>query len=252
MNLELETVLVTQDGAIATLTLNRPESRNACDAQMCRDLITATEQLGNDAGVHVVLVRGAGKAFCAGLDIKEKQRLSSSEMFSRRALGFSAYAAIERLPQAAIAVVHGPAYGGGCEIAAACDFVLASSEARFCYPEVGWGTVGATQRLPRFAGTRMAKELLFTGRVFDANEAKEIGLVNHVYALDTLEAAVIETAGKIAAANPKTLQLTKRCLDQGIDTTREGAMAIELLAIEENLRHTDWKAAIGDFGGKGE
>lgn len=249
-NLELETVSVTQEGAIATLTLNRPDARNACNAQMCRDLITATEQLGKDDSVHVILVRGAGKAFCAGMDIKEKQGLSSSDMLGRRLLGFTAYAAIERLPQAAIAVVHGPAFGGGCEIAAACDFVLASSDAKFCYPEVGWGTVGATQRLPRLAGTRMAKELLFTSRVFDAAEAKDIGLVNRVYQPDMLDSAVMEMAQKIAAAQPTTLQLTKRCLDQGVETTREGAMAIELLAIEENLRHTDWKGAIEGFGNK--
>lgn len=247
-NLELETVIVAQDGAIATLTLNRPDARNACNSQMCRDLIAATEALGNDASVHVVLVRGAGNAFCAGMDIKEKQRLSTSEMLARRALGFAAYAAIERLPQAAIAVVHGPAFGGGCEIVAACDFTLASSEAKFCYPEVGWGTVGATQRLPRLAGTRMAKELLFTSRVFDAAEAKEIGLVNHVYQPGMLDAAVMEMAEKIAAMQPKTLQLTKRCIDQGVETTREGAMAIELLAIEDNLRHTNWKDALGGFG----
>lgn len=252
MNLELETVIVTQDGAIATLTLNRPDSRNACDAQMCRDLITATEQLGNDHSVYVVLVRGAGKAFCAGMDIKEVQGLSSPEMLARRTLGFTAYAAIERLPQPVIAVVHGAVYGSGCEIAAACDFVLASSETKFCYPEVARGKVGATQRLPRLAGTRMAKELLFTSRVFDAAEAKEIGLVNHVYQPDLLDNAVLEMAQKIAAAQPKTLQLTKRCVDQGVETTREGAMAIELLAIEESLRHTNWKDALGGFDTKGK
>jgi enoyl-CoA hydratase len=249
-NLELETVLVTQHDAIATLTLNRPDARNACNAQMCRDLITATDQLGRDDSVHVVLVRGAGKAFCAGLDIKEKQSLSSSDMLARRALGFTAYAAIERLPQAAIAVVHGPAYGGGLEIVAACDFALASVDAKFCYPEVAWGTVGATQRLPRLAGTRMAKELLFTSRGFNAAEAKEIGLVNHVYQPDMLDAAVMEMAQKIAAAQPKTVQLTKRCIDQGVETTREGAMAVELLAIEQNLRQTDWKEALAGFGSK--
>ncbi|MET0856442.1 MAG: enoyl-CoA hydratase/isomerase family protein [Telluria sp.] len=250
-NLELDTVIVTQQGAVATLILNRPDARNACNAQMCRDLLTATDQLGRDDSVHVVLVRGAGKAFCAGMDIKENKSLSSSDMLGRRALGFSAYAAIERLPQAVIAVVHGPSFGGGCEIAAACDFVLASAAAKFCYPEVGWGTVGATQRLPRLAGTRMAKELLFTGRVFDAAEAKEIGLVNHVYQTDMLDAAVDEMAQKIAAAQPLTVRLTKRCLDQGVETTREGAMAIELLAIDENLRQTNWKDALAGFGNQG-
>lgn len=251
-NPEFETVTVTQQGAVATLVLNRPGARNACNAQMCRDLIAATEQLSADDGVHVILVRGAGTAFCAGLDIKEMQGLSSSAMLARRLLGFTAYAAIERLPQATIAVVHSAAFGGGCEIAAACDFVLASADATFCYPEVGWGTVGATQRLPRLAGTRMAKELLFTSRVFDAAEAREIGLVNHVYEGDMLDAAVAAMAQKIAAAQPKTVRLTKRCLDQGIETTREGAMAIELLAIDENLRQTDWKKALAGFDNKGK
>jgi enoyl-CoA hydratase len=149
-------------------------------------------------------------------------------------------------------MVQGPSFGGGCEIAAACDFVLASSEAQFCCPEVGWGTVGAPQRLARLAGTRMAKELLFTSRVFDAAEAQEIGLVNHVYDPGMLDAAVAEMAQKIAVAQPMTVQLTKRCLDQGVETTREGAMAIELLAIDENLRQTDRKAAFARFGNRGE
>ncbi|MDB5796171.1 MAG: Enoyl-CoA hydratase [Paucimonas sp.] len=250
IHLELDTVLVAQDGAIATLTLNRPDARNACNAQMCRDLITATDQIGRDDSVHLVLVRGAGTAFCAGMDIREKQGLSASDMLARRTLGFTAYASIESLPQPAMAVVHGPAYGGGLEIAAACDFVLVSSEAKFCYPEVAWGVVGATQRLPRLAGTRMAKELLFTSRVFDAAEAKEIGLANHVYPPAQLDAAVMEMAQKIAAAKPRTVQLTKQCIDRGVETTREGAMAIELLAIEQSLRQTDWKQALAGFGGK--
>jgi enoyl-CoA hydratase len=140
------------------------------------------QQLADDPDAHVVLIAAAGTAFCAGADLKERKTMSNAEMTARRVQGFAAYAAIERLPQPVIAVVQGAAFGSGCEIAGACDFVLASSEATFCYPEVGWGTVGATQRLPRIAGARKAKELLFTGRRFDAAEAREIGLVNHVYA----------------------------------------------------------------------
>jgi enoyl-CoA hydratase len=246
-----ETLTLTEDGGVVTLTLNRPDARNACSAQMCHDLIAATRMLAADESARVVLIRGAGAAFCAGADLKERKQMSTAELTARRVLGFTAYAAIERLPQPAIAVVCGPAYGSGCEIAAACDFVLASSEAKFCYPEVGWGTVGATQRLPRIAGTRMAKELLFTGRVFDAAEAKEIGLVNHVYAPDALVPAAQAMAAKIARAAPLTVRLTKRSIDQGVETTREGAMAVELLAIEENLRNSDWKSAIAGFGEKG-
>ena len=249
MYLELETLYVSLDNAIATLTLNRPKQRNACNGQMCRDLLTATGRLSRDDQVRVVIVRAAGTAFCAGMDMKENEQLTASDMLGRRALGFSAYAALENLPQPVIAVVQGPAYGSGCEIAAACDFVLASSEARFCYPEVARGTVGATQRLPRLAGTRLAKELLFTSRVFDAAEAREIGLVNHIHAPEALDAAVQEIAARIAGMDPGTVQATKRCVDQGVETTREGAMAIELLAIQENLQGTSWQDGIQSFVG---
>lgn len=247
MYLELETLYVSVEKGIATLTLNRPQQRNACNGQMCRDLLAAAVRLGADDAVRVVVVRAAGTAFCAGMDLKENQQLSAGDMLGRRALGFSAYDALENLPQPVIAVVQGPAYGSGCEIAAACDFVLASSEARFCYPEVARGTVGATQRLPRIAGTRKAKELLFTSRVFDAAEAKEIGLVNHVYAPDELDAAVQDMAARIAEMDPGTVQATKRCVDSGVETTREGAMAIELLAIQQNLQGTSWQDGIQSF-----
>jgi len=218
---------------------------------MCGELIAAAEALAADDAVHVVLIKGEGPVFCAGADLKERQGMSTAELTARRVKGFTAYAAIERLPQAVIAVVHGPAFGSGCEIAGACDFILASTKAQFRYPEVSWGTIGATQRLPRMVGTRMAKELLFTGRTIDAQEAKEIGLVNHVYQPEELEERAAAMAQQIAAAAPLTVRLTKRCVDQGVETTREGAMAVELLAIEENLRHSDWKRAIAGFGSGG-
>ncbi|WP_124082087.1 enoyl-CoA hydratase/isomerase family protein [Pigmentiphaga humi] len=248
MGSAFSTIRLEVDDHVATLTLNRPESRNALNVAMCGELLAATERLAADESVHVVLIRGEGPVFCAGADLKERQGMSTAELTARRVKGFMAYAAIERLPQAVISVVHGPAFGSGCEIAGASDFILASTEAKFRYPEVSWGTIGATQRLPRMVGTRMAKELLFTGRTFDAQEAKEIGLVNHVYAPDQLVAEAVAMARHIAAAAPLTVRLTKRCVDQGVETTREGAMAVELLAIEENLRNSDWKRAIAGFG----
>jgi len=125
--------------------------------------------------------------------------------------------------------------------------VLASSQAAFKYPEVGWGTVGATQRLPRIVGARMAKELLFTGRIVQAQEALTLGLVNHVHPDDCLMDEARAMAIAIARHNPVTLRLTKHSVDTGLETTRQGAMAVELLAIQENLRHSDWKKAIAGF-----
>ena len=174
---------------------------------MCAELVQAMQHLADDPDAHVVLIAAAGAAFCAGADLKERKTMSNAEMTARRVQGFAAYAAIERMPQPVIAVVQGAAFGSGCEIAAASDFVLASSEATFCYPEVGWGTVGATQRLPRVAGARKAKELLFTGRRFDAAEAREIGLVNQVYAPEALAG---EAAQMAAAVSYTHLDVYKR------------------------------------------
>ncbi|HYG44416.1 MAG TPA: enoyl-CoA hydratase/isomerase family protein, partial [Bordetella sp.] len=239
MSAVYETITLDIDTHVATLTLNRPDSRNALSLRMCHELVSVLSALATDERARVVLIRGAGPVFCAGADLKERKTMSDQDMTARRVAGFAAYAAIERLPQPAIAVVHGAAYGSGCEIAGACDFILAAEATQFCYPEVGWGTIGATQRLPRAVGPRMAKELLYTGRKFDAHEAREIGLVNHVYAAADLAAQAGRMASRIAQATPLTVRLTKRSVDQGLATTREGAMAVELLAIEENLRGTD-------------
>ncbi|SAI72473.1 enoyl-CoA hydratase/isomerase [Bordetella ansorpii] len=249
---EFTTLRLARQEPVATLWLARPESRNALNLAMCRELTAACEALDADGGVRVIVVRGEGVAFCAGADLKERQGMSPAEMVARRVEGFTAYAALEALTKPVIAAVHGPAFGSGCEIAAACDFVLATTGAAFKYPEVGWGTVGATQRLPRIVGRRMAKELLYTGRVVDAPEALRLGLVNHVYEPGEFDARIAEMADRIAAANPVTVSLTKRSIDGGLDTTREGAMAVELLAIQENLRHSDWQKAIAGFGKKGQ
>lgn len=237
---------------VATLTLNRPESRNALNGQMCRELIDAVEKVDESEEIRVLLVRGAGSAFCAGADLKERKSMTTADMTARRVAGFSAYNAIENVSKPTIALVHGPAFGSGCEITAACDFAWATTKASFRYPEVSWGTVGATQRIPRIAGLRIAKELLFTGRIFTAEEAREYGLVNRVLSEVEFEAAIIEMSQHIAQARPLTVKLTKQSLNAGVETTREGAMAVELLAIEKNLRGVDWKSAISSFGANKE
>lgn len=248
-----DTLLFTVTDHVATMTLNRPDSRNALNLQMCRDIVAVCEGINTNSDIHVLLIKSTGSVFCAGADLKERQGMTSADMVARRVDGFTAYAAIEGLAIPVIAVVQGPAFGSGGEIAASCDFVLASTQAAFKYPEVGWGTVGATQRLPRIVGARMAKELLYTGRVVDADEAKSLGLVNHIYAPAQLNTQADAMASAIAKNNPLTVRLTKHSIDTGLETTRQGAMAVELLAIQENLRHSDWKNAIAKFGNeKGE
>src|SRR5205807_3438664 len=134
---------------------------------------------------------------------------------NRRLRGFAAYDALENLPMPVIAVVDGAAIGSGCEIAAACDFIVATPQATFSTPEALWGTVGATQRLPRVLGKRLAKDLMFTGRKLTAEDAKVAGLVTRIVAAGKLDAALAEIAQAIGKASPAGLRQAKRCIDQG-------------------------------------
>ena len=139
--------------------------------QMCRDLIVAFGALRFDADIRAVVIRGEGPAFCAGIDLTEFKGRPREWVLERRNLGLDAFQAIENCPIPVIAELHGAVVGAGCEIAAACDFGIAAEGANFRWPEVVWGAVGATQRLPRLVGMSMAKDLLFTGRAIDTDEA---------------------------------------------------------------------------------
>ncbi len=230
---------LSRDG-IATITLNRAEARNAVNLALCDGLIEAAGRAGADAGVRVVLVRANGPAFCAGADLKERQGMSEAQVRERRARGFAAYAALEALPMPAIAVVHGPAVGSGCEIAAACDFIVATPEASFRTPEALRGTVGATQRLPRILGKRLAKDLMFTGRALTAHEAMLAGLVARLVDPSKLETLLEEITSAILKAPPDALRLAKRAIDRGVELDPQGALAAELEAIEAQLASGQW------------
>lgn len=245
-----DTVLYSVDEGVATIVLNRPAARNALNSAMCDALLAATAAASADELVRLVLIRGAGSIFCAGADLKERQGMSEDAVRARRVKAFAAYAAIERLPMPTIAVVHAPAVGSGCEIAAGCDFIVATPAASFRTPEALWGTVGATQRLPRIIGKRLAKDLMFTGRTLGADEARVVGLVSRIVPPDELEANLAAIAKTIVAAPPAALRLAKRCIDQGVELDPRGALATELLAIEENLQRNDWRAGVAGFAAK--
>ncbi|MBI3708486.1 MAG: enoyl-CoA hydratase/isomerase family protein [Proteobacteria bacterium] len=244
---EQSTVRVTAADGIAEIVLNRPDQRNALNMQMCLELHAAATRVADDKAVRVVLLRAAGPVFSAGADLKERKGMTEDQVRTRRLRGFAAYDAIERLPKPCIAVVHGAAFGSGCEIATACDFAIAGERASFCYPEVMRGTVGATQRLPRIVGTRMAKDLMFTGRVVGAAEALRLGLVTRVVADADLDRVARDIAAQIAKAPALSLRLAKRCIDQTPETDRAGALANELMAIEESLAGDEWRAGAAGF-----
>jgi enoyl-CoA hydratase len=246
--MSFSTITYAVTDGVATITLNRPESRNAFNRAMCEDLVAAAAAATADQeNVRLVFVRGAGPVFCAGADLKERKEMSVDDVRNRRLRGYAAYHALEALPMPAIAVVHGAALGSGAEIAAACDFIVATPEATFATPEAMWGTVGATQRLPRVLGKRLAKDMMFTGRKLTAEEARAASLVTRIVAANQLEAALAEIAQTIGKASPPGLRQAKRAIDQGSELDPRGALATELLAVEENLAQDAWRERMAEF-----
>ena len=166
--------------------------------------------------------------------------MSAAQVRERRMQGFAAYAALESLPMPSVAVVAGPAVGSGCEIAGACDFIVATPEASFRTPEAIRGTVGATQRLPRILGKRLAKDLMFTGRTLGAEEAKQGGLISRLVSPSELDTELQQIAKTILEASQQSLRLAKRCIDRGVELDPQGALAEEIAAIEEQLAAGSW------------
>lgn len=227
------------DGA-ATLTLNRPESRNALNLEMCEGILEAARAATSDDSIKIFFVKAKGPAFCAGADLKERQGMSEAQVRERRMKGFAAYAALEALPMPSIAVLQGPAVGSGCEIAGACDFIVATPEASFRTPEAIRGTVGATQRLPRILGKRLAKDMMFTGRTLTAEEARETGLIARLVSPSDLEATLEEIKKTIISAPAQSLRLAKHCIDRGVELDPKAALETEIAAIEEQLAAGNW------------
>lgn len=236
----MSAVLYSAAEGVATLTLNRPESRNALNLEMCEGIIEAARTAVSDASIKLLFVKAKGSVFCAGADLKERQGMSEAQVRERRMKGFAAYAALEALPMPAIAVVQGPAVGSGCEIAGACDFIVATPEASFRTPEATRGTVGATQRLPRILGKRLAKDLMFTGRELSAEEAREAGLISRLVLSVDLEFEIKKIVETILKAPQQSLRLAKRCIDRGVDLDPKGALETEIAAIEEQLAAGTW------------
>ncbi|MDP6981411.1 MAG: enoyl-CoA hydratase-related protein [Myxococcota bacterium] len=216
--------------AIAILTLNRPDTLNALDEALLLALEAAVLEAGADASVRTVIVTGEGRAFAAGADIEAMSHMdpNQAEAFSR--LGHRAFATLEDLAVPTIAAVNGFALGGGCELAMSCDFIYASTKARFGQPEVKLGLIpgfGGTSRLVRRVGVAWAKELACSAVNLKADEAQRIGLANRVFEPEELLEKTIETAQAIAAVSPNATRLAKRVIQEGQDADVRTAHALE-------------------------
>lgn len=206
---------------VATVTISRPEALNALNSKLLDELKSAFESLEADVQVRVVIVTGSGdKAFVAGADIAEMKDMTpmQARQFSRK--GQALMFLIENLRKPVIAAINGYALGGGCELAMACDIRIASDKARFGQPEVGLGIppgFGGTQRLPRLVGEGMAKMLIFTGKMIDAQTAEKIGLVDMVVPHGELMDRAREVARSIAEKAAPAVLMAKDAIRRGLD-----------------------------------
>jgi enoyl-CoA hydratase len=225
-------VLLEQpEPGIYLLTINRPKALNALNAATLDEIASAVARVAADDGARVLLMTGAGeKAFVAGADIAEMKDATVERAREFSEQGMRVMHALEALPVPVIALVNGYCLGGGCELALACDWILAADNAVFGQPEVNLGIppgFGGTQRLPRRIGPARALELLTTARQVKAGEAAAIGLANHVYPAGELKARGLEAARAIAAKGPAAVRLVKRAVRQGANLELFAACALE-------------------------
>ena len=223
---------------VVVLTVDRPATLNAIDAEVLADLEAAVATLEASPAVRVVILTGRGRAFVAGGDIAHMARLSVSggERWVRR--GQAALRRLERLPQVSIAAVNGYALGGGLELALACDLRVAADTAQLGLPEVRVGLIpgwGGTQRLLRLVGPSRARDLIFTGRAVTAEEALRLGVVSRVVAPEGLLAACHALAWEICGASPSAVRAAKRALVEGADLSLDAALTEEASAWLENF-----------------
>jgi enoyl-CoA hydratase len=225
-----ENVIVDKDGAIAVVTLNRPQALNALSYGLVKDLSLAMQELEQDSEVRVIIVTGGEKVFAAGADIKE---MAERGPFDERVLERLAYRdKINKIAKPVIAAVSGFALGGGCELAMSCDIIVASETARFGQPEVNLGIIpgsGGTQRLTHLLGKHRAMELVLTGDIMNATDAERLGLVNRVVPVELCLEEAKNIAKKIAAkpflavkaAKEAVLKSANTGLDEGLEFERK-------------------------------
>ena len=240
---------VEQDGAVATLTLNRPDKLNALSAQLIGDLSQAFRAFAAKPP-RVVIVTGSGKAFCAGADIEEMRAMSTIEAKRYSEAGHALGAMMEELAFPVIAAVNGFALGGGCELALACDFIYASDNAKFGQPEVNLGVIpgfGGTQRLARRVGIGRARELIYTGEIIGADKALAIGLANAVMAKDELLPRVRALATEIAGKAPLAVAQAKRAMLRGALGDMTAANELEAQAFAMLFGSVDQKEGMKAF-----
>lgn len=248
------TVLLERDAHLAIVTLNRPEVLNAIDNTLAQDLSAVCGELAADESTWLVILRGAGeRAFCAGADLKARRDFTPQQWQAQRQLFRRTFASLRAVPQPTIAAVHGFALGGGTELALLCDMVVASEDAVFGLTEVSLGIIpggGGTQSLPRLIGRQRAKELIFAARRITAQQAFELGFVNHVVPRPDLLHSARQLADEIMKNSPVAVRQVKWAIDHGADLPFADGLEREHEAYVRAIASEDRREGIAAFNEK--
>jgi methylglutaconyl-CoA hydratase len=249
--LSYTTIVVTDDKAVRTIMLNRPERRNAMTPEMQTELIEAIENASTST-CAVVVFRGVGEAFCSGLDLAALQAIRGKPSIEYQAEAERVarlFRVLYELPKPTIAAVHGAAIAGGTGVATICDFTLAASSAKFGYTEARIGFVPAlvSAYLALQIGDKRSRDLLMTGRLFDAAEAYRLGLVNEVIAAEDLDARVLQLAAVLEANSPESLAATKRLMAAQNKAWLDAAISEAMQANAQARGTADFSEGIAAF-----
>ena len=246
-----DTILVTRDGRVGTITLNRPEALNALNSRVMVEVATAAAEFDADEGIGAIVITGSGKAFAAGADIKEMAGLSFAEVFTADFFALWGKFAATRTPT--IAAVAGYALGGGCELAMMCDILIAADNAKFGQPEIKLGVLpgmGGSQRLTRAIGKAKAMDLILTGRTIGAEEAERSGLVSRVVPADRLLDEANEVAATIAGMSRNASRMAKEAVDRAFESTLTEGLLYERRLFHSTFATEDQKEGMAAFSQK--
>ncbi|MFK7988687.1 MAG: enoyl-CoA hydratase/isomerase family protein [Sandaracinaceae bacterium] len=246
----MSVVRYERDGAVVTLTINRPDKLNALNSEVLDTLLSHIERLRGEDGVRCAILTGEGKAFVAGADIAEMKNYGEEEAKAFSEKGHRVMDGFETLPFPVIAAVNGFALGGGAELALGCDFIHASEKAKFGQPEVKLGVIpgfGGTSRLARRVGVAMARELVYSGNIIRADEARRIGLANQVHAPEALMDAVNALAKTIASVGPRAVDEAKKTFLEGEEQALTEANRLEIAAFARCFGTADQTEGMAAF-----
>ncbi|WP_158742287.1 enoyl-CoA hydratase/isomerase family protein [Acidisphaera sp. L21] len=256
MQAEYETLLIERPHPdVLQMTMNRPGAMNAMNTQMGLDMLDVFSTLAAHPDTcRAVILTGAGdRAFCAGGDLKQRRGMTDAEWQAQHHIFERKVAAMIACPVPVIAAVNGVAYGGGCEMALACDFIYAARTVRFALPEVTIGIMpgaGGTQTLPRAVGERRAKELLLSGRPWSAEDAERWGMVNRVCEAEALLTDALDIATTIAGNAPISIRQAKRSMHHGLSLSLADGMLFEIEAYNRMVPTEDRREGVASFSEK--